>query len=195
MQNSDIDLVRHAFLQAAHELGQELRRAQDAGSALDDRVHGARGPARRSSRRSTIRRPRRRTTGFRSGPESDGALFLGTCKIIIDENLYDADFCKQFTDMPILVRTDTLQYLDPRDVIKDYKPSGSVRSAIREGAGIKRSDYRERLGDFMVWDTAKNQAVPLDREQVGWHYDEGRDRSGAGRARTGSSCWMATKWT
>src|SRR5438132_5250074 len=41
-------------------------------------------------------------------PGGDGALFLGTIKVILDENLYDADFCKQFTDMPILVRTDTL---------------------------------------------------------------------------------------
>jgi nitrate reductase / nitrite oxidoreductase, alpha subunit len=30
------------------------------------------------------------------------------------------DFCQAYTDMPLLVRTDTLQYLDPRDVIKDY---------------------------------------------------------------------------
>src|SRR2546425_1659083 len=41
-------------------------------------------------------------------PGGDGALFLGTIKILFDENLYDADFCKQYTDMPILVRTDTL---------------------------------------------------------------------------------------
>ena len=53
-------------------------------------------------------------------PETDGALFLGALKIIFDENMHDHDFCKSYTDMPILVRTDTLQYLDPRDVIKGY---------------------------------------------------------------------------
>jgi nitrate reductase alpha subunit len=53
-------------------------------------------------------------------PETDGALFLGTVKIIIDENMQDIDYIKGYTDMPILVRTDTLQYLDPRDVTKDY---------------------------------------------------------------------------
>src|SRR2546425_8143082 len=52
-------------------------------------------------------------------PASDACLFLGVIKILFDENLYDADFCKQYTDSPILIRTDTLQYLDPRDVIKD----------------------------------------------------------------------------
>jgi len=49
-------------------------------------------------------------------PESDGALFCGAMKIIIDENMHDVDFLKGYTDSPILVRTDTLQYLDPRDV-------------------------------------------------------------------------------
>jgi nitrate reductase alpha subunit len=38
-----------------------------------------------------------------------------------DENLQDIDYIKEFTDLPLLVRTDTLQYLDPRDVIADYK--------------------------------------------------------------------------
>ena len=27
-----------------------------------------------------------------------------------------------------------------------------------------------RLGGFMVWDLNKNQAIPLHRELVGWHY-------------------------
>ena len=90
-------------------------------------------------------------------PGADGSLFLGTIKIILDENLYDADFCKQFTDMPILVRTDTLTYLDPRDVIKDFKLADLSKGYTYKVQSIK-DDYRERLGDFMVWDTAKNAA-------------------------------------
>ena len=34
---------------------------------------------------------------------------------------------------------------------------------------------------MMVWDLAKNQAVPLHREQVGWHYQQ----SGIDAALTG----------
>src|SRR2546430_274568 len=101
-------------------------------------------------------------------PGGDGALFLGTLKILMDENMYDADFCKQFTDMPILVRTDTLTYLDPRDVIKDYKLFDLSKTYTAKVQAIK-DDYRERLGDFMVWDTAKNQPLPMHREQVGMH--------------------------
>src|SRR5690606_18032254 len=54
-------------------------------------------------------------------PETDGALFLGACKIILDENLQDTDFIQSYTDLPLLIRTDTLQYLDPRDVVPDYQ--------------------------------------------------------------------------
>ena len=42
-------------------------------------------------------------------PASDGAIFLGAMKIIVDENMHDIDFLKSFTDSPMLVRTDTLQ--------------------------------------------------------------------------------------
>ena len=38
--------LRHAFLQAEHELGQELRREQDAGSPLEARVYRAGCPGR-----------------------------------------------------------------------------------------------------------------------------------------------------
>src|SRR2546426_541692 len=101
-------------------------------------------------------------------PASDACLFLGVIKILFDENLYDADFCKQYTDSPILVRTDTLQYLDPHDVIKDYKLFDLTHGYTYKVQTIK-DEYRERLGDFMVWDTAKNQVVPMHRELVGGH--------------------------
>ena len=41
-------------------------------------------------------------------PASDGAIFLGAMKIIVDENMHDVDFLKGYTDSPVLVRTDTL---------------------------------------------------------------------------------------
>src|SRR3989475_692043 len=99
-------------------------------------------------------------------PASDASLFLGVIKILMDENLYDADFCKQYTDSPILVRTDTLQYLEPKDVIKDYQLFDLTHGYSKYVQAIKQ-EYRERLGDFMVWDTAKNKPVPMNREMVG----------------------------
>ena len=39
-------------------------------------------------------------------PDTDAAMGLGMAKIIIDRKLYDENFLKDFTDMPILVRKD-----------------------------------------------------------------------------------------
>src|SRR5439155_997856 len=72
----------------------------------------------------------------------------------------------QYTDMPILIRTDTLTYLDPKDVIKDYKYFDLSKGYSAKVQSINQ-DYRERLGDFMFWDSAKNQPIPVHRELVG----------------------------
>jgi len=42
---------------------------------------------------------------------SDTALLLGVAKALIDRDLVDVDFVKRFTDLPLLVRLDTLKRL------------------------------------------------------------------------------------
>jgi nitrate reductase alpha subunit len=101
-------------------------------------------------------------------PASDGAIFLGAMKIIVDENMHDVDFLKGYTDSPVLVRTDTLQFLDPRDVVADYKFPDFSKSYSGRVQSLKPEQV-QRLGGMMVWDLNKKQAVPLHREQVGWH--------------------------
>jgi len=49
-------------------------------------------------------------------PDTDAAMGLGMAKVIIDRNLYDENFLKDFTDMPILVRKDTGKRLRAKDV-------------------------------------------------------------------------------
>ena len=68
-------------------------------------------------------------------------------KIIVDENMHDVDFLKGYTDSPVLVRTDTLQFLDPRDVVAEYKfpdfsksYSGRVQSLTPEQVAAARGD-------------------------------------------------------
>jgi nitrate reductase / nitrite oxidoreductase, alpha subunit len=41
-------------------------------------------------------------------PQTDAALFLGITRYMIDNGWYDEAFVKEFTDFPLLVRTDTL---------------------------------------------------------------------------------------
>ena len=51
--------------------------------------------------------------------------------------MQDMDFIKGFTDMPFLVRTDTLQYLDPRDVVTDYQVPGFLEELLGPGANVE----------------------------------------------------------
>lgn len=50
-------------------------------------------------------------------PGTDAALALAACKVIIDENLHDAPYVVEQTDLPLLIRTDTQQFLREFDVV------------------------------------------------------------------------------
>jgi anaerobic selenocysteine-containing dehydrogenase len=50
-------------------------------------------------------------------PASDTAIALGMAKILVDENLYDKNFMRTYTDAPLLIRSDTGKRLLARDVM------------------------------------------------------------------------------
>jgi len=97
---------------------------------------------------------------------SDLSLVLGLIRIIIDNDWHDADFTKRFTDMPLLVRTDTLKRLRPQDIIPDY-----VNKNISAGPSFRlhgmTDDQRDKIGDFCMWDAGANRAVAVSRDEVG----------------------------
>jgi len=99
-------------------------------------------------------------------PATDTALFLGITKLLMDGGRYDADFVKRFTDLPILVRTDTLTRLDPADLFPGYRkrlrPDGP---SFRE-QGLTEEDY-ERLHDFVVIDSRTGEPAAITRDDVG----------------------------
>ncbi len=49
-------------------------------------------------------------------PGADAALALAMCRVVIDEGLYDARFVREQTDLPLLVRDDTLRFLRESDL-------------------------------------------------------------------------------
>ncbi|MDH3285355.1 MAG: molybdopterin-dependent oxidoreductase, partial [Acidobacteriota bacterium] len=49
-------------------------------------------------------------------PGTTPALALGLSHVIMRDKLYDADYVRRWTDLPMLVRTDTLKYLSAEDV-------------------------------------------------------------------------------
>ena len=56
-------------------------------------------------------------------PGTDAALALGIAHVLIREKLYDEEFIKCFTDLPLLVRMDTLEHLKASDIIPSYRPA------------------------------------------------------------------------
>jgi DMSO reductase family type II enzyme molybdopterin subunit len=50
-------------------------------------------------------------------PGTDGALALAACQVIVEEDLYQADYLREQTDLPLLVRSDTRRFLRQSDVV------------------------------------------------------------------------------
>jgi len=99
-------------------------------------------------------------------PNSDTALFLGITKWLIDNKRYDADFVKQFTDFPLLVRTDNLKRLKPQDIVAGYKNQNISSGPSYKHHGLK-DELRDKIGDFVVWGGKTNKPVAITRDDVG----------------------------
>lgn len=97
---------------------------------------------------------------------SDTTVLLAISKILMDNDWVDTKFVKEFTDLPLLVRTDTLRRLRPEEVIPDYQAED-----LRDGPSYKiqglTDEQRERIGDFTIWDAKLGKVAAISREQVG----------------------------
>ena len=49
-------------------------------------------------------------------PATDAALWLGVTRLMMDRGWYDEKFVREFTDFPLLVRTDNLKRLRAEEV-------------------------------------------------------------------------------
>ena len=98
-------------------------------------------------------------------PSSDAALFLGITKIIMDSGRYNAAFVKEFTDFPLLIRTDTLERINAADVFTDYKPGLKANGASFKEQGLTQEQY-DKLGDYVVRD-AGGDFKAITRDEVG----------------------------
>jgi nitrate reductase alpha subunit len=119
-------------------------------------------------------------------PGTTPALALGLCHVILRDKLYDESFVERFTDLPLLVRMDTLKLLKASDLDPSTAPA-ALKNATRVLAkgeappppGVQREQLipaalRAEWGDAVVWDRTARRAVPLSRDQVGVHFDAAR---------------------
>ena len=97
---------------------------------------------------------------------SDTALFLGIARELIERDLYDASFLKRFTDLPLLVRLDTMQRLRADDLIADYTPSLDPDGPSFSIHGLTTEQY-ETIGDRVVFNAASQELQAINREDVG----------------------------
>jgi nitrate reductase alpha subunit len=99
-------------------------------------------------------------------PATDTALFLGITRWLMDNNRYDTDFVKHFTDLPLLVRMDTLTRLHAADLCTDYQPQLAADGSSFQQQGLTPAQY-ERLGDYVVRDATTGELVAITRDDVG----------------------------
>jgi nitrate reductase alpha subunit len=97
---------------------------------------------------------------------SDTAVLLGVTKILMDKDWIDRKFILEFTDFPLLVRTDTLRRLRPEEVIEGYKPKDISKGPSFEIQGLT-PQQRQRIGDFTMWDEKAGKVVAISRDEVG----------------------------
>ena len=99
-------------------------------------------------------------------PNTDAALLLGVSRVLMEERRYDAAFVKQFTDLPLLVRTDTLRRLRADEVFPGHVPADLSNRPSMRIYGLTK-EQREKLGDYVVWDQKSGRPQPLSRDDVG----------------------------
>lgn len=111
-------------------------------------------------------------------PGSDPALALGLANVIIQEKLYDEEFIKGHTDLPLLVRMDTLKILKPQDIINGYKPKVLNNTQLlkkdekpppnyKQNKQFIKEELRNEWGDFTVWNLDTKQIEVVTRDDSG----------------------------
>ena len=116
-------------------------------------------------------------------PATDAALAFGVCHVLLRDGLYDADYVKRFTDLPLLVRMDTRKLLNAADVFPGYTqanltnhitvlaPTDPVPPSPLQGKQLVPAAIRQEWGDFVVWDGTIAAPRVLTRDQVGTNFD------------------------
>ena len=132
-------------------------------------------------------------------PSTDTALFLGITRWLMENERYNEDFVKRFTDFPLLVRADTLTRLRAHEVFRNYQLGLHQDGASFKLHGLKQDQY-EQLGDFVVRDAQSGELQPITRDQVGQVMGEsGLDPelawSGTIRLADGAQVEVLTLWS
>lgn len=111
-------------------------------------------------------------------PGTDPAFALGVAQVLISRKLYDREWVEKNTDLPFLIRMDTLQPLRPEEFIPDYK-APELKSIKFQKKGEKAPSMLEQRQQFapesmkedfrphVVLDARTRKLAPVARDQFG----------------------------
>ena len=112
-------------------------------------------------------------------PGTTPALALGLANVILQERLYDLDYVRRWTDLPLLVRMDNLKMLKAQEVFGGAPAELKKASILAKGAkapapGAQKEqiipeDLRNEWGDFVWWNRTSGKPGAVNRDQVGAH--------------------------
>ncbi|MXV61900.1 molybdopterin-dependent oxidoreductase [Natronorubrum sp. JWXQ-INN-674] len=121
---------------------------------------------------------------------TDGALLLGVARQLLEEDMYDEEFVRSYTDLPLLVRMDEGRLLRASDLDEDYEPAELEKTVVTDDdddeevaddrledgeldvwENILSEDLRTEWGDFVVRDEDAEEFVPVTRDEIGDDFD------------------------
>ncbi len=113
-------------------------------------------------------------------PGTDPAFMLGIANVIIKEKLFDEKYMKRYTDLPFLVRMDTLEMLRPEEVIPGYKKKPLTKDTVvvkkddpllghitEHGTQLVTEEMAAEWHDSVVWDARTKKPTAVSREDFG----------------------------
>jgi nitrate reductase alpha subunit len=106
------------------------------------------------------------------------ALALGMAAVVVKEKLYDADYVRRFTDLPLLVRADTLKMLKAEEVFGGAPAKLANQTMVsRAGESLPAPGFqrdmvvpekmRNEWGDYVWWDARAKAPRAISRDEVG----------------------------
>lgn len=116
-------------------------------------------------------------------PGTDPAFALGMAQVILSRHLYDAAWVAKNTDLPFLVRMDTLEPLRPEDLdspLKSRDPHNVtiLKKGEKPPSGLKdkKQSASESMSDsfkgFVVWDEKAKKLTAISRDEMGPAFDK-----------------------
>jgi nitrate reductase alpha subunit len=130
---------------------------------------------------------------------SDTAIFLTITKILMDQDLYDVDFVKAYTDFPFLIRTDNLERLRAKDVFAGYSPGLKPEGPSFAEQSLTPEQYEQIGFDQVVYDEERESLAAITRDELGERMVEAGinpalDHRGSVRLVDGTEVEVLTVW-